>query len=146
LIKQKEGKTVYKLIIAGIAVLAVGLSASGCGGGGAEEATAQVSKAEFYNQARTICASTQKQLQAEFQDAGRSISAIYDEAAPLLKQEAEKLESIAGPAEVEEKVKPMIANLMKASYVVSQEGENAANHPTIEKYKREAAALHLDEC
>jgi fructose-1-phosphate kinase PfkB-like protein len=137
---------VYKLIIAGIGALAVALLALGCGGGGSDEATAQVSKAEFYKQASRICGKTQKKLLARFQASGKDLSAVYEEAAPLLRQEAEELESLAGPEQVEAKVKPMVANLMKASRLVSQEGKGAVNDPTIETYKQEAAELHLDEC
>jgi hypothetical protein len=135
----------YKLIIAGVGVLAVVLLAIGCGGG-SDEATAQVSRAEFYKQARNICAKTQAKLQAEFQESGKSIAAVYKNAAPLLKEEAEELESIAGPDQVEETTKSMIANLMKISQVVAREGNNAADDPRIARYKKEAFELHLNEC
>ena len=133
----------HKLIIAGIGALALALLATGCGGG-SDEATAQVTKAQFYKQARAICAKTQKKLQTEL--AAKDISAVYSKAAPQLKHEAEELEAISGPEEVEEEVKPLIANVLKASDLIAQEGEAAANAPTIQAYKKEAAALHLTEC
>jgi hypothetical protein len=139
------GNIVHKLIIAGLGVLAVALLAAGCGGGGTDEATAQVSKAEFYKQARAVCAKTQKTLQAKLKASG-SLSHVYNEAAPVLKREAEELASISGPEQVEEEVEPMVANLTKASGVVAKQGEKAVNNPSIDTYKKEAAALHLDEC
>ena len=135
----------YKLIIAGLGVLAAALLAMGCGGGGSDEATAQVSKAEFYKQARAICGKAQRKLQAEYQALG-SIEALYTKAAPLMEQEAEELEAITGPEKVEDKIKPMIANLRRASEVISQQGEKAVNDPTIATYKDEAAALNLSKC
>ncbi len=134
----------YRLITAGIGVLAAALLAMGCGDGGGDEATAQVSKAEFFKQARAICGKTQQMLQTEL--AAKNISAVYSKAAPLLEQEAEELEAISGPEGVEEEVKPLIANVLKASHLIAQEGEAAANDPNIQAYKKEAAALHLSKC
>lgn len=134
----------YKLIIAGIGVLAVALLAIGCGGGGSDEATVQVSKAEFYKQARAICAKTQDTLQTEL--AAENIAAVYDEAPAQLEHEAEELEAISGPEKVEKEVGPLIANVLKASKLIAQEGEAAANAPSIRAYKEEANALGLSKC
>jgi hypothetical protein len=144
LVKQHGGKIVNRIIIAGIGVLAVALLATGCGGGEGDEATAQVSKAQFYKQARAVCAKTQKAFQTEL--AAKNISAVYSNAAPLLEHEAEELEAISGPEEVEEEVKPLIANVLKASHLVAQEGIAAANAPSTQAYKKEASGLHLSEC
>lgn len=134
----------YRLIIAGIGVLAVALLAAGCGGGGSDEATAQVSKAQFYKEAEAICANTQKKFQAEI--ATKNLSAVYSKAPALLAHEAEELEAISGPEAVEEKVKPLIANVLKASQLIGQKGQAAANSRSIRAYKREAAALNLSAC
>lgn len=134
-----------RLIIAGIGVLTVALLATGCGGGGGDEATAQVSKAQFYKQAEAICAKTQKKFQAELA-ASKNLSAVYSKAPALLEYEAEKLEAIAGPEAVEEKLKPLVANVLKASRLIAQEGQAAANAPSIQAYKKEAAALNLSAC
>jgi hypothetical protein len=141
------GNIVYKLIIAGIGVLAVALLAMGCGGGGSDEATAQVTKAEFYNQARAICAQTQKKVSAAFRaKASKNLSAAYHELAELRGREAEELESITGSKAVEEEVKPLIQSISEASDLVAREGEAAANDPSLQTYSRETAALHLTEC
>lgn len=139
----------HKLIIAGVGVLAVSLFAIGCGGGGNDEATAQVSRGEFYNQARTVCAGAQKELQklaVTVKEAGESPSHFYSKVGPLLKGEAEELESIAGPRQTEEKVEPLIENILKASRLVAKLGEAAVGTPSVETYKNEARALHLVDC
>jgi hypothetical protein len=147
LVNQHGGKIVNRLIIAGIGVLAVALLAMGCGGGGGDEATAQVSKAQFYKQARAICANVQKKLRVEVEASpSGDISVVYSKAAPLLKQEAEELEAISGPEQVEEEVKPLIAHVSKASHLIAREGEAAAKAPSTQAYKKEAAELHLSEC
>lgn len=135
----------YRLIIAGIGVLAVALIAVGCGGGGGGETTAQLGKAQFYKQARAICADTQKKVHAELATS-RNISAVSGKLAQLREKEAEELEAITGSEAVEEKVKPFIATISKASHLVAREGEAAANDPALEAYSREAIALHLTEC
>jgi hypothetical protein len=139
------GNIVYKLIIAGVGVLAVVLLAMGCGGGGSDEATAQVNKAEFYKQARSICAKTLKEIVA-VSEAAKTNAASYRKMPPLLEHEAEELEALSGPEAVEAKVDPLIANVMKASQLVEQEGEAAATGPTVEAYKEEAFRLHLGTC
>lgn len=135
----------YKLIIAGLGVLAVALLAMGCGGGGSDEATAQVSKAEFYKQARAVCTKTWKAILAE-SEAAKTNAASYSKMAPLLEHEAEDLEAISGPKAVEEEVKPLIANVLKASRLIAQKGEAGATDPSVEAYKAEAIALHLGTC
>jgi hypothetical protein len=133
-----------RLIIAAIGVLAVALLAAGCGGG-SDEATAQVSKAQFYKQAREICAQTQKKIQAEIA-ASKNISAAAGKLGQLRESEAEELEAIAGPEAVEEKVRPFIATILKAGRLVAREGRAAANDPSLQAYGREATALHLTGC
>lgn len=135
----------YRLSIAGIGVLAVALLAAGCGGGGSDEATAQLSKAQFYKQARAICAKTQKKLQAEL-EASKNISAAAGKLAQLREHEAEELEAISGPDAVEAKVRPFIATILRASHLVAREGRAAANDPSLKAYGREAIALHLTQC
>jgi hypothetical protein len=137
---------VHKLIIAGIGVLAVALLATGCGGGGSDEATAQVSKAEFYKQVRAICAKRQKKLHAVVEASSGDVSAAYNHAAPAIQREAEELDAISGPEAVEEKFKPFIAHILKVSQLIAREGQAAANAPSFRAYEKEAFALHLFRC
>lgn len=133
-----------RLIIAGIGVLAAAMLSTGCGGGG-NEAAAQVSKGEFFKRARAVCAKTQKKLRAEF-TAAKSASAAYGKIAPLLEREGEELDALSGPEAVEERVKPLVANILGASRLVAQRGKAGAEDPSIQAYKKEASELHLEEC
>lgn len=135
----------YKFIIAGIGVLAAALLAMGCGGGGSDEATAQVSKAEFYKQARAICAKTQKKLLAEIA-ASKNPDAVYTKLAQLREKEAEELEALSGSGAVEEEVQPFIATILKASHLVAREGQEAGADPSFGAYKQESVDLGLKEC
>jgi hypothetical protein len=150
LVNQHGGKIVYRLIIAGIGVLAVALLATGCGGGGSDEATAQVSKAQFFKQARAICAKTQRKVEAQLLAAEKisseNYSPLYHKVGQLRENEAEELDAISGPEEVEEKVNPFIAEILKVGQLLVREGQAAANDPSIEDYRQEAAALHLSSC
>jgi len=136
---------VYKLIIAGIGVLAVALLALGCGGGGSDEATAQVTKAEFYKQARAICAKTQKKLLAEI-GASKNPDTVYSKLAQMREKEAEELDALTGSDGVEEAVKPFIATILKASHLVAREGQKAGDDPSFRAYKQESVDLGLTEC
>jgi hypothetical protein len=150
LVNQHGGKIVYRLIIAGIGVLAVALLAAGCGGGGSDEATAQVSKAQFFKQARAICAKTQKKLQQEtatLEGKGLAQSSNgYSQAAQFLEQEAEELEALSGSEPVEEEVQPLIEHVVKVSRLIAKNGQSAMSDPSIQAYKQEASELHLEEC
>ena len=135
----------YKLIIAGIGVLAAALLAAGCGGGGSDEATAQVTKAEFYKQARAICAKTQGKLLAELK-ASKNPDAVYTKLAQLREKEAKELESLSGSEAVEEEVKPFVATILKASNLVAREGQEAGDDPSFRAYKQESIDLSLTKC
>lgn len=134
-----------RLIIAGIGVLAAGLLAAGCGGGGGDEATAQVSKAEFYKEARNVCAKTQPKFVVAFHNSS-GLADFSKRAASLLKQEATGLDALAGPAEVEAKLEPLIENMSKVSAVVAHGGKKGLEDPGIAAYKQEAKELGLGAC
>jgi hypothetical protein len=151
LIKQKGGKNVYKLIIAGIGVLAAALLAGGCGGDGSGEATAQVSKAEFFNQARAICAGTQKEIEAQLllaskKSSQKDFSSLYRKIAQLRRREAEELDSISGSGRVEEEVEPLIADVLEVSDLLAQGGRAVADDPSLREYREGAEELHLSKC
>jgi|GEM_PF-4963784 len=134
-----------RLIIAGIGVLAVALLAAGCGGGGTDEATAQVSKAEFFTQAKWICTKRQEEFWKEIKTS-KNLSDAYEQLGPILKREAEELQAISGPEQVEKEVKPLIAHVVRASRLAEQQGEAAGTAPSTEAYKKEAAELKLSQC
>jgi hypothetical protein len=145
LIKQHGGKIVYRLIIAGIAAAALVIFAMGCGGGGSDQTTAQVSEAQFMKQARAICAKTQKDLEVTFRNATNT-EKLSQQGAAMLKQEVEALEAIDGTQEVEAKVAPLISGISEASEILAKEGAKALSNPRTVAYKREAANLNLSLC
>jgi hypothetical protein len=139
---------VYRLIITGIGVLVAALLAMGCGSGGSDGATAQVSKAEFFKQARAICEKTQKKLVAELAASNNNsnTTAVPSRIAQLREKEAEELEALTGSEAVEGEVKPFIATIVKVSHLVAQEGQATTDDPSIQAYNQEADALGLRHC
>ena len=134
----------YRVIIAA-GVAAVILVATGCGGGGEEQATAQVSKAEFMKQAEQLCSKLQKKMQAAFLGADPN-GDRWERLSSLLSREAEELNAIEGPEAVEAKVEPLTTNIEIVADVVSQKGEKGMRDPHIARFKQEAADLKLKEC
>jgi hypothetical protein len=135
----------YKLIIAGLAVLAVGLLAMGCGGG-SDQATAQVSEAQFTKQVKATCAKSQKEIEVVV--TGQSPEGIdpIQRLASLLKQEAEQLDALAGPEKAEARIEPLIDNVLLVSGIIAQKGKDAFSDPRVAAYQREADELHLTDC
>lgn len=137
----------YRLIGVGIGVGVAVILAVGCGGGGNDQATAQISEAQYMKQAKAICAKTHKELGAVFLGQGGTESGNpLDEMASLLRQEAEGLDALAGPEEVEARVDPLIANVSQASEILAQEGKNGLKDQRLATYKHEAKELHLPNC
>lgn len=130
----------YRLIIG---VVAAALLAAGCGSGG-DEATAQVSEAQFMKQAKTICAKTQKEITAGLKDVASGKADLFELTSSKLEQEAEKLEAITGPEDVEAKVEPLIENIRQVSELLAKEQD--LEDPRIAAYKEEAKKLGLTEC
>jgi len=138
---------VHKLIIVGMGLAAAAILMAGCGGDGADDATAQVSKSQFMTQARDICEVTQKKMAPLLlSKKARQNPDRFKEAASLLKREAEELEAIEGPKQVEADVEPLIANIVEAGHIISTQGEEGVQDPRIAAYKREARRLHLTFC
>lgn len=137
----------YKLIIAGTGVIAIALLAIGCGSGGESEATAQVSEAQFMEQAKTICAKTHKEVAAAFVGQGASgTEDRIEQISLLLKQEAEDLDAMTSSKQVEAKFDPLIESVSQASGVLAQKGKDGLNDPRIAAYKQVAKTLHLANC
>lgn len=134
----------YRFIIAGIGVLAVALLAAGCGGG-SDEATAQVSKAQFLDEGQAVCAKTQPKFVVAYEKS-ENADDFSNRAALLVKQEAKGLEALAGPKEIENKLKPLIENMSKVSVVVARGGRSGLEDPSIAAYKQEAKELGLGAC
>lgn len=136
-------------LIAIAGAIAVAIFAFGCGGDSGDEALTHVSKAQFIEQARTICTKAQKEIRAVLlgeEEPGSANGDRYKQLAPLLKREADELRSISGPEEVEVRMGPLIEKISEASELVAQEGEGALTDQRIAAYKSEAFDLHLRDC
>ncbi|HET8566394.1 MAG TPA: hypothetical protein VFL77_07955 [Solirubrobacterales bacterium] len=136
----------YRLVTAGIGLAVIAIIAFGCGGGGSDQATAQVSEAQFIKQVKAICTKTQKEVGVALVGEGEKGTDPFEQASHLLKQEAEKMDALAGPASVEARVEPLIESVSRASGILAQEGRKALEDQRIAAYKHEAEKLHLPDC
>ena len=66
--------------------------------------------------------------------------------APSMRGEAEDLSALPAPAQEEEKVERMLANLSRASEVLAEEGSQGVPKSGIQKFEREAASYGLKAC
>jgi hypothetical protein len=127
--------------IGGFLVMAALLGAGiGCGGGG-DETSSDVTKAQFVKKADSVCADFKSQrlaaaeksynqkarqgpetpaFEAELKELAEEL--LTSEILPLIKQQQEELESLDVPAADEEKIDAMLANLGKATGELEQEG------------------------
>jgi len=96
-------------------------------------------------EAKTVCAKTQPKFVVAFHKS-EGLADFSQRAASLLKQEAEGLDALAGPDDVEAKLKPLIANMSKVSVTVSREGKRGLEDPSVAAYKQEAKELGLGAC
>ena len=131
-----------KLIIACLAFAALVILMGGCGSAGEDEATAQLTKAQFMKKARAVCAQTQEELRAVVAEP----KVDYGKFASALGREAEALDAISGPVKVESKVEPLIENVAEASETVAREKQAAVEDPDASAYKEEASELRLAAC
>lgn len=136
----------YRLIMVGVAAAAVALLALGCGSSNSDEATAaQVSKAQFLKQAEKLCDRTQEDMQKAILR-GSSDAANISTMASLLTSEAEELDDLSGPEEIEVKIETLTATISEVVGILEREGENGFENPRIAAYKSEAKNLGLEEC
>jgi hypothetical protein len=148
LVKQHGGKIVYRLIIAGIGVAAAASFAFGCGVGGGDEATAQVSSAQFVKQAEKLCPKIQEKRSDEVtawiksSPNGKTDDGFKEVVGPSLEKEAEELEAIGPPA----KFDPLIENMAKVGEAVTREGEKGTRGPAMEAYRQASIRFHLINC
>lgn len=136
----------YRLIIAGIGVIAAAVLALGCGGGGGDQATAQAGKAEFMKQAHAVCAKTQKGVAVALRESGKGKVDVFKRSSVLLNEEADELTKIAPPGAVAAEIKPLVEKIKAASVVFAHASEQGLDNARLAAYKREARRLHLEGC
>jgi hypothetical protein len=123
-------------------LVAIGLLAAGCGGGGSST-TASITKAEFVKKGNAICTAGNKRVDSEFEAFAKE-AGLKEGEEPSKAQSEELAETILLPSvsqEVEE---------IKALGIPSEEGEGAeavieSAEESIEKGEEEPAALVSSE-
>lgn len=134
----------YRLITVSAGALIVALLALGCGGG-EDEATARASKAQFMKQAKKLCAESQEDLQ-KLIFTEEATPESYQQIASLMNREADELQAIPRPEEVDAKVESLAASLKKVAAIIARDKKNALESPQIAIYKEKAKGLQLPEC
>jgi hypothetical protein len=155
--------------IGGLLVMAVALGAGiGCGGG-SDETSSDVTKAQFVKKADSICADFKSQrlaaaedeynpkqrqgpdsygaaeveaFEAELSELAEEL--LTSEIVPLMKQQQEELEDLDVPAADEEKIETMLANLDKAIGELEGEGlEGLVSGSQFDAFESEAEKYGL---
>ena len=140
----------HRLIIAGIGVAASALIIFGCGSG-SDEATAQITKAQFVKQAETICSKAREKRAAVSNQEGEpqagNDSKPFDRVlASSMAREAEELKALATHAEDEADVARLAGTLSKLSTRVEETGLAGLQTAAFPQVQQEAAALGLKGC
>jgi hypothetical protein len=144
---------VYRLIVTSIGVITLSILAIGCGSSGEDTASAQVTEAQFLKQMRDVCAENKSELKpkAEKWEAAHGGKEIRWEAGlkqvlgPTLKQQAEDLEALRAPKQLEKKVDRMVANLSEGAANFINDGMKA-DAAGFKKFQNEAEALGIKAC
>jgi NADH dehydrogenase/NADH:ubiquinone oxidoreductase subunit G len=154
-------------VLIGIVVIAGGCV--GCGGGGEDEASASVTKAQFVKKADFICADSKRErtaiaeeifnpkqrqgshvvgaqsteeLEAELEELAEEL--LKEKMIPSLKNQQKKLESLGAPAADEAKVEKMLSNLEKAIDEIEQEGfRGLVGGNQFDEFEKEARTYDL---
>ncbi|HXS33720.1 MAG TPA: hypothetical protein VN758_08115 [Solirubrobacterales bacterium] len=133
-----------RLIAPIVAALTIALiAAAGCGGGG-DDGTASITKAEFVKQANAVCGKAQKQLESGLQAfiAGlkgeeptdpTGIEAARAEAAetillPIMHRKVEEFRSLAAPPGDEDRVKAIVKALEEEDEKAEKQPEQAVKY------------------
>jgi hypothetical protein len=128
--------------ILGVLAAVIGLTATGCGGGGdAETASASISKTEFVKKANEVCAAASEQLKSGYNEftaglngepQGQALAAAQAELVatvlvPVKRQEAEQLRETGAPNGDEERFEAMVEALEKGIDEASADPEEAVS-------------------
>lgn len=156
--------------IGGIAVAVVLLCVGvGCGGG-SDETTSDITKAQFVKKADFICADFKKQrlaaaekefnpkqrqgshtvgskateeLEAELRELAENL--LHEKTIPLVRAQLEKLEALGAPAGDEEAVEKMLDNMEKATDEIEDEGfEGVVGGNQFDEFEKEAEKYGLN--
>lgn len=142
---------VLALFLAGSALVA-----AGCGGGG-EDTTTSLTKAEFVKQANALCAKYNKQMAADFAGFleehrdGNSTPALAAEAVakatiPATKKELEDLRAMPVPSGEEEEVEALLKRRQEALEKIEDEPQFKTAGDPFEEFNQPLTDYGLTEC
>ena len=132
----------YRRIIGVAVALAVtGFLAVGCGGGGEDEATASVTKAQFVKSTDAVCEKNHKQREAEFAALDKQLESegqepessagietrLTDVVIPSMERQLEELEAVDVPEDSEAKMTKMLQTYSKGIEKLKEEMLDALN-------------------
>jgi hypothetical protein len=140
-----------------IAVVAVGLVASGCGSSDdtTTDSTPSLTKAEFLKQGNAICTAGNKEINAGFNEAlpkGKQPSkAELDEALetvliPSITKHVEEIRALGAPEGEEEAVEDFLAGAEEELEKGEEEPAYLATDASFKKTNQEAKAIGLTSC
>lgn len=143
----------YRLIATSIGITLISLLAVGCGSSGDNTTTAQITKTQFIEQVRDVCAKTKSEMKtraAAWEGAHKGKELGWDAAlkkvlGPSLKQQAAALEDLTPPKELEEEVTRMITNLSEGAANFVNDGEKA-DAAGFKHFQNEAETLGAKAC
>jgi hypothetical protein len=144
---------VYRLITLSAGVLILGVLALGCGNSGEETTTAEITRAQFIRQARSVCTQIDKEMEkaAAAWEKAHSKELDFDTAirqimGPALEEQATRLRTLTAPEEEAEKVNRMLKHLEKAAAAYAMEGTAIKSTVSIETFEHEAKTYNLRAC
>jgi hypothetical protein len=147
----------FRLLTAGIGIVAVGLLALGCGTSGEDGDTVEaLTKAEFVERAEGVCADAIKRRKAaaaiwQKEHPANLVQADLDDAyreviAPSIAKQAAALEALPPPRNDEAKLERMVKHLSRAGKRIAKEGTSAARGADVAAYLQEATKYGLRAC
>ena len=140
-----------------LGLVVIGGGVAGCGGGGEDEASANVTKAQFTREANAICAERKGKWDAQVKASKKELAAeggsLNEEVAdrlvssslvPLMQEEQEKLEALSAPQGEEEAVSKMMETRSIAIEKIEDGGVAAVYKPsTLSPFYEQASKYGL---
>jgi hypothetical protein len=135
-------------------VSAIGAAGIGCGGGD-DETTSALTKAQYVKQANAICAKHNKEMIAKYtsliREAGQLTPKVADEAVakasvPGMKQQLEELRALPAPSGEEDKVEALLERRQEALEKVEADPGFKTSGDPFEEFNQSLTDYGLTEC
>lgn len=140
-----------------MALAIASIVAVGCGGGD-DETSGSLTKAEFVEQGNAICAKYNKQIEEEFQEFTKESGGLNSQAPEAVKKEIarislaalepqlEELRSLPAPSGDEEKVNLILERQEKSIEIIEEEPAFRTSGNPFEELNKPASDYGLVEC